>query len=129
MVIDDEPNIQTLLDILLHSQRYDVILADNGWDGLLLYRQEHPDVIVLDLKMPGLDGVTVLKQIRSADLTQPVIVLTGDSTPQAERQIRALGVSEFIIKGSSLHLLGRVLQRVLKTAAPASEHIRSLASI
>jgi CheY-like chemotaxis protein len=119
LVIDDEPNIRTLLDILLHSQRYDVILADNGWDGLLLYRQEHPDVIVLDLKMPGLDGVTVLKQIRSADLTQPVIVLTGDSTPQAERQIRALGVSEFIIKGSSLHLLGRVLQRVLKTAAPA----------
>jgi CheY-like chemotaxis protein len=76
-------------------------------------------VIVLDLKMPGLDGVTVLKQIRSVDLTQPVIVLTGDTTPQAERQVRALGVSEFIIKGSSLHLLGRVLQRVLKTAVPA----------
>ncbi len=119
LVIDDEPNIRTLLDILLRSQGYDVILADNGWDGLLLYRQEHPDVIVLDLKMPGLDGVTVLKQIRSADLIQQVIVLTGDSTPQAERQVRALGVSEFIIKGSSLHLLGRVLQRVLKTAAPA----------
>ena len=76
-------------------------------------------MIVLDLKMPGLDGVTVLKQIRSVDLTQPVIVLTGDTTPQAERQVRALGVSEFIIKGSSLHLLGRVLQRVLKTAVPA----------
>ena len=119
LVIDDEPTVRTLLDILLRSQGYDVILADNGWDGLLLYRQEHPDVIVLDLKMPGLDGVTVLKQIRSVDLTQPVIVLTGDTTPQAERQVRALGVSEFIIKGSSLHLLGRVLQRVLKTAAPA----------
>ena len=77
-----------------------------GWMGLQLYRQEHPDVIVLDLKMPGLDGVTVLKQIRSVDLTQPVIVLTGDTAPQAERQVRALGVSEFIIKGSSLHLLG-----------------------
>ena len=119
LVIDDEPTVRTLLDILLRSQGYDVILADNGWDGLLLYRQEHPDVIVLDLKMPGLDGVTVLKQIRSVDLTQPVIVLTGDTTPQAERQVRALGASEFIIKGSSLHLLGRVLQRVLKTAAPA----------
>src|SRR5580765_1305369 len=86
LVIDDEPNVRTLLDILLRSQGYDVILADNGWDGLLLYRQEHPDMIVLDLKMPGLDGVTVLKQIRSVDLTQPVIVLTGDSTPQTERE-------------------------------------------
>ena len=120
LVIDDEPNIRTLLDILLRSQGYDVILADNGGDGLLLYRQEHPDVIVLDLKMPGLDGVTVLKQIRSADLIQPVIVLTGDSTPQAERQVRALGVTDFIVKGSSLSLLEDTLKRLFDVPAPAT---------
>jgi len=107
LVIDDEPGIRSLLDMLLRPQGYyDVILADNGWKGLQLYRQEHPDVILLDLKMPELDGVTVLKQIRSADLKQPVIILTGDSTPETERQVCALGVSEFIVKGSSPHLLG-----------------------
>jgi len=117
LVIDDEPNVRTLLDILLRSQGYDVILADNGWDGLLLYRQEHPDMIVLDLKMPGLDGVTVLKQIRSVDLTQPVIVLTGDSTPQTEREVRALGVTEFIVKGSSFRLVVETLKRLLEVPA------------
>ena len=80
LVIDDEPNVRSLLDTLLRPQGYDVILADNGWTGLQLYRQEHPDVILLDLKMPKLDGITVLKQIRSVDLTQPVIVLTGTIT-------------------------------------------------
>lgn len=119
LVIDDEPNIRTLLDTLLRHQGYEVLLADNGWKGLELYRREHPDAIVLDLKMPELDGITVLKQIRSVDLEQPVIILTGDSTAETERQVRALGVSEFLIKDSSLHLLGRVLQRLLKTAAPA----------
>ena len=119
LVIDDAPSVRALLELLLRPQGYDVILAENGWMGLQLYRQEHPDVIVLDLKMPELDGVTVLKQIRSVDLELPVIMLTGDSTAQTERQVRALGASEFIIKGSSLHLLGRVLQRLLKTAAPA----------
>ena len=105
LVIDDEPNVRSLLDILLRGEGYDVLLADNGWQGLELYRREHPDVIVLDLKMPELDGITVLKHIRDVDLKQPVIILTGDSTPGTERQVRALGVSEFIVKGSSLDLL------------------------
>jgi CheY-like chemotaxis protein len=120
LVIDDAPNVRALLDMLLRPQGYDVILAENGWKGLQLYRQDRPDVILLDLNMPELDGVTVLKQIRSVDLKQPVIVLTGDSTPETERQVRALGVSEFIAKGSSLHLLGDTLKRLLKTPTPAT---------
>lgn len=119
LVIDDEPNVRTLIDLLLSRQGFDVVLADNGWKGIQLYRQEHPDVIVLDLKMPGLDGVTVLKEIRTIDLRQPVIILTGDSTPETERQVRALGVSEFILKGSSLGFLGDTLKRLLKCPAPA----------
>jgi DNA-binding response OmpR family regulator len=119
LVIDDEANVRTLLDMLLRGKGYDVLFADNGWTGLELYRREHPDIIVLDLKMPDLDGMTVLKQIRSVDRTQPVIILTGDSSPETERQVRALGVSEFFIKGSSLHVLGDTIKRILKTPTPA----------
>jgi DNA-binding NtrC family response regulator len=114
LVIDDAPNVRTLLAMLLRQQGYDVILADNGWKGLQLYRQKHPDVILLDLNMPELDGVTVLKQIRSVDLKQPVIIFTGDSTPATVRQVRALGVSEFIVKGFSMNLLVDTLKRLLK---------------
>jgi len=105
LVIDDEPNVRRLLDMLLRAQGYNVALADNGWTGLQLYLLEHPDVILLDLNMPKLDGKAVLKQIRSVDSKQLVIVLTGDTRPETEREVRALGVSEFIIKGSSLQSL------------------------
>jgi CheY-like chemotaxis protein len=115
LIIDDEPNVRTLLDMLLREEGYDVLLADNGWKGLELYRREHPDVIVLDLKMPGMDGVEVLTQIRRVDLKQPVIIVTGDSRPETERGVRALGVSEFLVKGSSLNLLLDTLKRLLKT--------------
>ena len=118
LVIDDEPSMRVLLDMLLRGKGYDVLFADNGWDGLELYRREHPDVILLDLRMPELDGITVLKHIRRIDLKQPVIVLTGDRTPESERQVRTLGVSEFILKGSSLHSLGNDLKRLFKTPAP-----------
>ena len=117
LVIDDQPNVRALLDLLLRQKGYDVMLADNGMTGLQLYRQEHPDVILLDLNMPKLDGVTVLKKIRSVDLKQPVIVLTGDTNPETERQVRELGVSEFIVKGSSLHAVEDTLKRLLKTPA------------
>ena len=116
LVIDDEPNVRTLLEMRLRQQGYAVLSADNGWKGLQLYRQEHPHVIVLDLKMPDVDGVTVLRQIRSVDPAQPVIILTGDTTPETERQVRALGVSEFIVKGSSMKLLVDTLKGILTTA-------------
>jgi len=63
-----------------------------------------------------IDGVTVLKQIRSVDLAQPVIIFTGDTSPETERQVRALGVSEFIVKGSSMKLLVDTLKGILTTA-------------
>lgn len=118
LLIDDEANFRMLTDMLLKRLGYDVSLADNGWNGLELYRREHPDVIVLDLNMPGMDGVEVLKQIRTVDHKQPVIVLTGDRSPQTERQVRALGVSEFLVKGSSSRLLEDTLKRF--SAAPTS---------
>ena len=119
LIIDDEPTVRALLDMRLRHEGYDVFFADNGWKGLELYRQEHPDVIVLDLRMPELDGVAVLKEIRRVDLKQPVIVLTGDTTPEVERQVRALGVNEFIIKGSSMKFLVDTLKCLLKPSTLA----------
>ena len=118
LVIDDEQGIRHLLDTLLRRKGYDVVLADGGQKGLELFRRERPDVVVLDLKMPEMDGVTVLQQIRSVDLNQPVIILTGAGTPEREQQVRALGVTEFVEKEFSLHRLGDALKRLLKTPVP-----------
>jgi CheY-like chemotaxis protein len=112
LVIDDAPNVRSSLNMLLRKKGYDVLLADNGWNGLELYRQEHPDAILLDLRMPGLDGIEVLKEIRSGDLKQPVIILTGDTNPETEQEVRALGVSEFIRKGLSLQALTDALEHL-----------------
>ena len=113
LVIDDEPGIRDLLDTLLRRKGYDVVLAESGQKGLELFRREHPDVIVLDLKMPGMNGLTVLQQVRSLDPRKPVIILTGAGTAEAEQQVRALGVTEYVEKEFSLHLLGDSLKRLL----------------
>jgi DNA-binding NtrC family response regulator len=120
LVIDDEQGIRNLLDTLLSRKGYAVVLADGGRKGLELFRRERPDVVVLDLKMPEMDGVTVLQQVRGLNPGQPVIVLTGAGTPEMEQRVRALGVNEFVEKEFSLHRLGDALKRLLKAPIPAT---------
>jgi CheY-like chemotaxis protein len=120
LVIDDEQGIRNLLDTLLRRKGYDVVLAESGRQGLDLFRRERPDVIVLDLKMPEMDGLTVLRQIKNLDPGKPVIILTGAGTAEAEQQVRALGVTEYVEKEFSLHLLGDSLKRLLNNPDPST---------
>ena len=120
LVIDDEPGIRDLLDTLLTRKGFDVVLADGGHKGLEIFRRARPDAVVLDLKMPGMDGIAVFQEMRRENPKQPVIVLSGDSSPETEREVRALGVSEFIVKGRSVHVLTDTLKRLLASLSHAA---------
>ena len=116
LVIDDDRGIRHLLDALLRHKGYHVLLAENGEKGLELFRQERPDVVVLDLKMPEMDGLTVLRHIRSFELNQPVIIFSGAWTPKTEQQIRALGITDTVTKDCSLDRLEEAVKRALKSS-------------
>jgi DNA-binding response OmpR family regulator len=118
LVIDDDRSIRHLLDVHLRQKGYDVVLAENGPRGLELFHQELPDIIVLDFKMPGMDGLAVLNHLRRTNPNQAVIMFTGTLTSKAEQQIRALAVTEIVKKESSQDSLDQALKRVLKTSRP-----------
>jgi DNA-binding response OmpR family regulator len=113
LIVDDEPYIRRFLSTLLSHKGYDVVLAEDGQKGFDSVLQERLHVIVLDLLMPGMDGLTVLRQVRSLNPVQPVIILTGGTTEETEQQVRALGVKELVEKESAVHLLDAALKRVL----------------
>ncbi len=118
LVIDDEQSIRDLLEKLLRREGYEVVLAESGWEGLELFCQERPEVVVLDLKMSGIEGLTALQQVRRLNPDQRVIILTGAGTPEKEQEVRELGVTEYIEKETSLHLIGDSLRRLLKKSRP-----------
>jgi DNA-binding NtrC family response regulator len=120
LVIDDEPEIRNLLEKALSRKGYDVFLAASGRNGLELFHRDRPDAIVLDLKMPEMDGIAVLEQIRLVDQKLPVIILTGARTIDMEQQAHALGVTEFVEKEFSLHYLADSLKRHLNISHPAT---------
>jgi DNA-binding response OmpR family regulator len=120
LVIDDEQGIRDLLDTLLRRKGYDVVLAADGQKGLESFRRERPDVVILDLKMPVMNGLAVLQELQRLRSTKPVIILTGAGTPEIERRVMALGVTDFVEKEFSLHGLGDALKRLLDTPMQAS---------
>lgn len=119
LMIDHEPVVRDLLHTLLSQKGYDVVLTDGGRKGLDLFRRERPDVVLLDMNMPEMDGVAVLQLVRSLDPNQPVSILTGAVTPETGQQVRALCVIEIVTKEFPLELLGDALKRILALPAPA----------
>ena len=113
LIVDDEPYIRSFLSTLLSHKGYNVTLAEDGQKGLDRFVLEQPDVMVLDLQMPRMDGVTVLRQVRGLNPLQPVVILSGGTTSETEKEVRALGVKELVEKESAVHLLDAALKRVL----------------
>jgi CheY-like chemotaxis protein len=113
LVIDDDARDRELLAAVLHERGYEVILAESGGTGLMLCHRQHPDAVVLDLRMPEIDGRSVLLQLRTLHPSVPVVVFSGHGTEQVEQEVLDDGATAFIQKKFSLDQLGLALQEVL----------------
>lgn len=121
LVVDDEPMMRDLLHKTLTRKGHEVIAVDSGRKAIQLFRQDRPALTILDLNLPDINGIDVLREIRSVDPHTPVIILTGAGTEDLEQQARALGVTDILKKGFSLHELGAALQRILKQPGQAGQ--------
>ncbi|ALA60814.1 response regulator [Nitrospira moscoviensis] len=117
LIIDDDQMNCDLLQNVFTRHGYHVISATSGREGLALFRKHGPRVTLLDLRMPEMDGLTVLKEIRAVDPHAPVIILGGGATEAQENQARALRVTDFIRKGLSLDILVEAVNRVSQLPA------------
>jgi CheY-like chemotaxis protein len=126
LVADDERQIRDLLNEFLTSEVYEVILASNGKEAIELTEKKHPDVILLDLKMPGINGIEVCRRLKEEPKTQfiPIIVITG----YVDNKIRAIeaGADDFVHKPINLTELGFRVKSILRTRYLANELERAV---
>jgi CheY-like chemotaxis protein len=118
LVVDDEPSIRTLLSGYLSSRGYRVRLAAEGLDALALVDQESPDLIVLDIHMPGLNGIEVLKRLRAKNYTGGVILLTGSPDERVLQEGLDLGAIEILGKPWDRNRLELAVQSGCIRSAP-----------
>jgi two-component system chemotaxis response regulator CheY len=99
VVADDDNITRHLLRTLLRQHYYEVVgEANNGTDALELCTRLRPDVLILDINMPKMNGFEVLKHIRRSHPDLAVIMISSDPTPLNVQEARAYGINEFIVK-------------------------------
>jgi two-component system, OmpR family, response regulator len=118
LVVDDEENVVHLVASALRFDGFDAVTADNGHSALVAVAEHDPDLIVLDVMMPGLDGLGVLQNLRSAGSTVPVIFLTARDTANDRVNGLRSGADDYVVKPFSVEeLLLRVHAVLRRTAA------------
>ena len=108
LVIEDDKMIQNFLKVTLQTQGYDYIIAENGLSGLSLFCADHPDLILLDLGLPDVDGIEIIKQIRQSSST-PIIVVSARSSEQEKVMALDYGSDDYVTKPfNAAELLARI---------------------
>ena len=125
LVIDDDRLHCDLLQVAFARHGYHVTTATSGREGVALFRKLHPMVTLLDLRMPEMDGLAVLKEIRTHDPRAGVIILGGGATEELENRARELRVTDFLRKGLSLDVLVGAVHRIAQQAKRQASSVQS----
>ncbi len=118
MVVDDEPGVRKLLKRCLEPEDYDVITASDGDSALAAMKKCQPDLVVLDILMPGLNGFEVLELIRQR-FDIPVIMLSGKQEVTTVRDALILGADDYLRKPFHTRELVARIRAKLRRATPA----------
>lgn len=111
-IIEDDPVINQMYRMKFEADGFDVQIADNGKRGVALVEEFEPNIILLDLQMPHMNGAEALKEIRAHDWGKeiPVIILTNLGEEEAPKELKSLGIHSYIVKANLTprQVVGRV---------------------
>ncbi|MSR77990.1 MAG: response regulator [Candidatus Omnitrophica bacterium] len=121
LLVDDDQDFAQLMEFDLKKRGYEVIKAFNGEEGLVRALAENPALIVLDIKMPKMDGYTFVRRLKKDSATKdiPLIVLTSYEPMKDMFQME--GVSDYFVKSATMDKLFKVIKERLENAPPVSE--------
>jgi two-component system KDP operon response regulator KdpE len=118
LLIDDEPQIQKFLRISLSSQQFEVLSAENGQKGIAMALEQHPDLVILDLGLPDLDGKHVLQRL-IGETRIPVVVLSVRANETEKVACLNMGAHDYVVKPFSVNELLARIRRTLALRGPS----------
>jgi UDP-3-O-[3-hydroxymyristoyl] N-acetylglucosamine deacetylase len=115
LIVDDEASIRKSLEGVLSDEGYSCALASDGADALAQLQSIHPSLVILDIWMPGMDGIETLRRMKAAQPETPVIMMSGHATISTAVKATKTGASDFIEKPLELDLVLNAIRRALGT--------------
>jgi DNA-binding response OmpR family regulator len=117
LIVDDEPRIVKFLEVKLKASGYEVLVANSGLEAVATFQAQEPDLLVLDVVMPGIDGFETLKQIRSIS-SVPVIILSAKETNTDKVKGLKMGADDYLAKPFNPDELVARIEAVRRRLAP-----------
>lgn len=118
LVIDDDAAVTDLLSLLLKSQGFEVTATNNSSDGLMFVREKQPDLVVLDLMMPEIDGWEVCKSVRAFSQV-PIIILSALNDPSMIASVLDAGADDYLTKPTPSRVLVAHINRLVNRSGPS----------
>jgi len=115
LIVDDEPNLRKILSAQLTRDGYDVMIAEDGEQGLSMLREHHIDMVITDLKMPKVDGMTLLKEALREDPELPVVMITAHGTVDTAVEALKSGAFDYLTKPFDKDEVRQIVAKALKT--------------
>ena len=117
LVVDDEPDIRELIKDILEDEAYRVITASNGEEARLVFTQKQPQLVLLDIWMPDVDGITLLKEFKQQNTGVTIVMMSGHGTIETAVEATRSGASDFIEKPLSMAKLLRAVELAIENRA------------
>lgn len=114
LIVDDEDNVRRMLSTAFALQGFETNCANNGRTALHLFADIHPDVVLMDIRMPEMDGIKALKEMRSHETRTPVILMTAYAEVETAVEALRCGAFDYVIKPFDLDELNLIVQRALQ---------------
>src|SRR2546428_74164 len=115
LIVEDEPKMLRLLDLNLSEEGYSTHTAQDADSGLKILRQEKIDLVLTDLKLPGMDGLEFLQAVKRSGANVPVIVMTAYGTVETAVEAMKAGASDYVLKPFSIEEIKLIVSRELDT--------------
>jgi two-component system response regulator (stage 0 sporulation protein F) len=112
LVVDDDQGILDSFEVLL-GDRYDLVKAENGYEALRILEADPPQLMFLDIKMPGLNGIDLLRKLREHQKRVGVVVITASNQEGIEEEARSLGILNYLKKPLDIFEVDRVTAQAL----------------
>lgn len=126
LIVDDEARIRTTLRGVLSDEGYNVLDADDALKALDLISNQRPDLVILDIWMPHMDGIELLEQLKTREPELPIIIVSGHGTIETAVRATKLGASDFIEKPFTLDTILRSVRRAMRKDASEERGVSSL---
>lgn len=112
LFVDDEESIRLLYQEEFQERGYEVVLAGNGEEALTKYAETNPDLLVIDIKMPGMDGIELLKRIRNLSRDVPIILCTAYG--EYKRNLETWASDDYVVKSANIEGLCQKVEKLLR---------------